>query len=91
MSIKFKEYFKQVTSESVKNKNKLLESEDVIQMIQNFSDISLKTLEDGGKIIFAGNGGSFADAQHLSAEFTSVFSLIDHRWHPLLLELIAHQ
>lgn len=27
----------------------------------------------GGKIIFAGNGGSFADAQHLSAEFTSRF------------------
>ena len=73
MSIKFKEYFKQVTSESVKTKNKLLESEDVIQMIQNFSDISLNTLEDGGKIIFAGNGGSFADAQHLSAEFTSRF------------------
>ena len=27
----------------------------------------------GGKIIFCGNGGSFADAQHLSAEFTSRF------------------
>ena len=26
-----------------------------------------------GKIIFCGNGGSFADAQHLSAEFTSRF------------------
>ena len=25
----------------------------------------------GGKLIFAGNGGSFADAQHISAEFTS--------------------
>jgi D-sedoheptulose 7-phosphate isomerase len=73
MSINFKEYLIQVTSESVKTKNKLLESEDVIQMIQNFSDISLKTLKGGGKIIFAGNGGSFADAQHLSAEFTSRF------------------
>jgi len=27
----------------------------------------------GGKIIFCGNGGNFADAQHLSAEFTSKF------------------
>ena len=26
-----------------------------------------------GKIIFAGNGGSFGDAQHISAEFTSRF------------------
>ena len=29
--------------------------------------------KSGGKIIFCGNGGSFADAQHLSAEFTSRF------------------
>jgi D-sedoheptulose 7-phosphate isomerase len=27
------------------------------------------SIEAGGKIIFAGNGGSFADAQHLAAEF----------------------
>ena len=31
------------------------------------------SLRSGGKIIFCGNGGSFADAQHLSAEFTSRF------------------
>ena len=30
-------------------------------------------LRSGGKILFCGNGGSFADAQHLSAEFTSRF------------------
>lgn len=28
-------------------------------------------LQTGGKIIFAGNGGSFADSQHLAAEFVS--------------------
>lgn len=31
----------------------------------------LDTLRRGGKIFFAGNGGSFADAQHLAAEFVS--------------------
>ena len=36
----------------------------------------LITLRASGKIIFAGNGGSFADAQHLSAEFVSRF-LVD--------------
>ena len=40
------------------------------------ANICLSALREGGKIIFAGNGGSFADAQHLSAEFTSRF-LID--------------
>ena len=31
----------------------------------------LDALRRGGKILFAGNGGSFADAQHLAAEFVS--------------------
>ncbi len=31
----------------------------------------LNALRHGGKIIFAGNGGSFADSQHLAAEFVS--------------------
>ncbi len=31
----------------------------------------LNALRRGGKIFFAGNGGSFADAQHLAAEFVS--------------------
>ena len=33
-----------------------------------------KTLKSGGKIIFAGNGGSFADSQHLATEFVARFS-----------------
>jgi len=31
----------------------------------------LDALGKGGKILFAGNGGSFADSQHLAAEFVS--------------------
>ena len=31
----------------------------------------IKSLKNGGKIIFCGNGGSFADSQHLTAEFIS--------------------
>lgn len=31
----------------------------------------LDALRQGGKILFAGNGGSFADSQHLAAEFVS--------------------
>lgn len=30
----------------------------------------VKTLRAGGKVLFCGNGGSAADAQHLAAEFT---------------------
>ena len=31
--------------------------------------VCLKSLQDGGKLVFFGNGGSAADAQHIAAEF----------------------
>jgi D-sedoheptulose 7-phosphate isomerase len=49
-------------------KNKLIHSQ-----LDDLINRCLSTLKTGGKVIFAGNGGSFADAQHLSAEFTSRF------------------
>lgn len=46
--------------EDIKNLSK--EINQIIQVIQ-------KKLKKGGKILFCGNGGSAADAQHLAAEF----------------------
>ena len=40
-------------------------SKDIIDVIKNIH----KRLKKGGKILFCGNGGSAADAQHLAAEF----------------------
>ena len=37
------------------------------------AELCTDSLRSGGKIVFCGNGGSFADAQHLSAEFVSRF------------------
>ena len=37
-------------------------------------DATLATLRGGGKILFCGNGGSAADAQHLAAEYVVRFS-----------------
>ena len=42
-----------------------------------------ETLEDGGKLLLFGNGGSAADAQHLAAEFVNRF-LINRRPLPAL-------
>ena len=44
-----------------------------MQTIVDLADRCTKCLLENGKVIFCGNGGSFADAQHLSAEFTSRF------------------
>jgi D-sedoheptulose 7-phosphate isomerase len=35
---------------------------------------SLETLREGGKLMFCGNGGSAADAQHLAAEYVVRFA-----------------
>lgn len=41
------------------------------EKLVDLAQLCLKSLQGGGKVIFAGNGGSFADAQHLAAEFVS--------------------
>ncbi len=43
-------------------------SAELIQRIAAFAEKSSATLRAGGKIVFFGNGGSAADALHLSAE-----------------------
>lgn len=58
---------------SIAVKQALLADEELIAQIARLAQACLTSLKAGGKIIFAGNGGSFADAQHLSAEFTSRF------------------
>ena len=58
---------------SIAVKQAVLENQQIISQIEALANICLSALREGGKIIFAGNGGSFADAQHLSAEFTSRF------------------
>lgn len=41
----------------------------LISRIQEVSDTCIKAINSGGKVVFCGNGGSAADAQHLAAEF----------------------
>lgn len=45
----------------------------LIDEIVKVSEICIKTLNNGGKIIFCGNGGSASDSQHLAAELVGRF------------------
>ena len=58
---------------SIKTKELVLADDNLQKELSVMIDACLSSLRNGGKIIFCGNGGSFADAQHLSAEFTSRF------------------
>jgi D-sedoheptulose 7-phosphate isomerase len=43
---------------------------DIPGLTTKAGELMAEALESGGKIMFCGNGGSAADAQHLAAEFT---------------------
>ena len=58
--------------ESIRVKSKLLEPL-IIERIMEVSDIVTKAFQSGNKVLFCGNGGSAADAQHLAAEFSGRF------------------
>ncbi len=58
---------------SIAVKHMVLADEALLAQVARLADTCLAALRGGGKVIFAGNGGSFADEQHLSAEFTSRF------------------
>ena len=58
---------------SIAVKQVILSDENLIDQIEKLAADCVQCLKAGGKVIFAGNGGSFADAQHLSAEFISRF------------------
>ena len=46
----------------------------LLHRIESVVDACVHTLRSGGKLIFAGNGGSAADAQHMAGEFVSRFN-----------------
>lgn len=67
------EVVKQEIRASIDTKEKLISDDALMNGILALSEKCAAALRAGGKILFCGNGGSFADAQHLSAEFTSRF------------------
>lgn len=49
-----------------------IEKDDLLLVIvEKIADECIKALQKGNKILFAGNGGSAADSQHLAAELVS--------------------
>ena len=59
--------------DSISVKQKTFDNPQTLKFLSKTITSCVKSLQNEGKIIFCGNGGSFADAQHLSAELTSRF------------------
>ena len=50
-----------------------MENQELLSRIEAAAELIRDSLEKGGKILFCGNGGSAADAQHLTAELVGKF------------------
>ncbi|MEZ4986991.1 MAG: D-sedoheptulose 7-phosphate isomerase [Saprospiraceae bacterium] len=59
--------------DSISLKQTVLADERLLGVIAAVVEACLQSLREGGKLLFAGNGGSAADAQHLAAEFSGRF------------------
>lgn len=68
-----KEKISSIIQASIDTKTKVLNDEDLLQVIsRSVTEISI-AFKNGKKVLFCGNGGSAADAQHLAAEFSGRF------------------
>ena len=59
--------------QSIETKQKLLNDPVLLRMIEDVATACTTAFCNGNKVLFCGNGGSAADAQHLSAEFSGRF------------------
>lgn len=61
---------KEQLSEALVTHQALIDDASIVGQLVTWAKLSADSLRKGGVIFFAGNGGSFADAQHLAAELT---------------------
>ncbi len=55
---------------SIQLKQALLNDQEMLQNLENLVTLTSSCFKAGGRVYFCGNGGSAADAQHLSAELS---------------------
>ena len=64
---------KEIVQASINVKQNVLQHEELLKTVQNCIAVIVQAFKNGNKVLFCGNGGSAADAQHLAAEFTGRF------------------
>jgi D-sedoheptulose 7-phosphate isomerase len=67
------DFIRKQIEESLNVKKLLLDDQTILESIKKTADICCDALRNDKKIIFAGNGGSAADSQHLAGELVNRF------------------
>jgi D-sedoheptulose 7-phosphate isomerase len=66
---------KQIILNSIELKQLLLNNNTLLSKIETVASQCTNTVQSNGKLLFCGNGGSAADAQHLAAELSAKYYL----------------
>jgi D-sedoheptulose 7-phosphate isomerase len=64
---------KEIITASISTKEKILHDPALITLLQKVADEVANCYTHDGKVLFCGNGGSAADAQHIAAELSGRF------------------
>lgn len=64
---------KSIIQASISVKEQILNDADMIAKVETVTSVLVEAFKNGNKVLFCGNGGSAADAQHLAAEFSGRF------------------
>jgi len=64
---------KEAIKDSIDLKMQILSDQALLDVIARVADLCVSAFRDDKKILFCGNGGSAADAQHLAAELSGRF------------------
>src|ERR1700709_879197 len=67
------EKIKKIIAGSIHVKNIILADDKLLQIVKDCVSVIVTAFKNGNKVLFCGNGGSAADAQHLAAEFSGRF------------------
>ena len=62
-----------IVQASIDTKNRVLSDETLLTTVAEVAAAMTEAFKAGKKVLFCGNGGSAADAQHLAAEFSGRF------------------
>jgi D-sedoheptulose 7-phosphate isomerase len=68
-----KAQIKEIIESNVAVKKAILSNVELIETIEKVADKMATCFKNSGKVLFCGNGGSAADAQHLAAELSGRF------------------
>lgn len=60
----------QIIQESINTKQQMLQEPTLVAQLEFAIDLCVSCFNQDGKVLFCGNGGSAADAQHLAAELS---------------------